>query len=379
MANVQPSKSTRGARLLVLLKNYHLWLLILLMAVIILMYSVWPWREWQFNDGIWPMVSWLSVLYQLSVFEVTHYMVGMLFFLPILYATIVFSWQGSLVTTVVSMFSVNHIILGYWNPTSFMINIVLLFLPLLLMSVVSVEVFRRRREREYLAERENERRVFVARLIEAQEMDRQRISQDLHDETIQNLLAVGRSLEILIGGDSITSDSARARVASIRDITFGMVDDIRGICVDLRPSILDNLGLVPALRWLVDQHTTDGNLLIRVTTTGPERRLTPNVELVLFRIAQEAVNNIMRHSRATHAMIDLEFSDERVHMVVEDDGIGFTPASRMAEYSNDSKMGLIGMKQRAESVNAEFAMHSAPGEGTILTINIGASAPSSSL
>lgn len=352
------------------LKGYHLWAISVITVILILTYTVWPWSEWQLTGGIWQLVPWLSLLRDLAIVEVNYRFIGLLFYLPIIYAALTFSWQGALATTTLSVGSVSHILVRFWSPGNLAANVVLLLLPLLLLGVVSVELHWRRRQREYLAQREEERKIFLAKVLEAQEIERQRISQDLHDEIIQTLLAIGRSIETLIPSECHNLDAVRRQAMSVRDLAFSTVDDLRSICADLRPSILDSLGLVPALRWLGDQHNAEGALNIQVSSTGVERRLSPQTELALFRIVQEALNNIVRHSAAKNGKVSLEFTDEHLNIAIQDDGKGFYPATRLAEYSNQGKLGLIGIKQRVDLINGEFQVCSAPGEGTKLLVKV---------
>ncbi len=142
-----------------------------------------------------------------------------------------------------------------------------------------------------------------------------------------------------------------------------ILKDVRRFSRDLRPSLLDDLGLVPAVEWLTEDLSASSSIQARLDVVG-DRRLEPEVELSLFRIAQEALSNVRRHSRASQVVVRLAFSEQRVRLQVRDDGIGFVPGERPADLSSARGLGLRGMRERAELIGGRFSVTSAPGKGT---------------
>jgi signal transduction histidine kinase len=343
--------------------NPHFWAIIAITLVLIFIYQAWPWRE----SNVEPWFPWLSSLYSLAVVEFVNHIVGILFLIPIIYAAIFFSWRGALVTCLLSLGGILPIIADMWPSYYLITNITFLLLPLLIVSLATFELELRRKERKIFAEREEERKVYLSKVLESQENERLRIAQELHDGTIQTLLVIANRAETSIPAGNDMRE-ARRNTEWIRDATLETVEDLRRISLDLRPSILGDLGLVPALRWLVDRTNKESGINTQILANGKKRKLSPEAEVTIFRIIQEALNNIKRHSRATEAVVTLEFTTECLKISIEDNGRGFRPPKKFDRLASKGKLGLIGMHQRIEFLGGTFKIHSKPGEGTLLLI-----------
>jgi two-component system sensor histidine kinase DegS len=350
-----------------LVGNPHFWAIIVITLVLIFIYQAWPWRVWRFDYGIWQWFPWLSSLYRLAILESTNHIVGILFFAPIIYASAFFSWRGALVVSLLSLGGVLLVVVDMWPINIIISNMVLLLLPLFVVSIATFELEWHRKERKNFAEREEERRAYISKVLGAQEEERQRIARDLHDETIQTLLAIANSAETLVTADNNNSEVKR-NAAWIRDITLSTADKLRRISLDLRPSILDDLGLVPALRWLVDRMNTECDTHARIIVNGVERKLSPQAEVNMFRIVQEALNNIKRHSKASEAVVTLGLNAEYLKITIEDNGQGFHPPKEIDSFASRGKLGLIGIKERINLFGGTFQVHSKLGKGTSLLI-----------
>jgi two-component system sensor histidine kinase DegS len=362
MLGILPIKTERK-----LVKSPHFWAIIAITLVLIFIYQAWPWRIWKFDYGIWQWFPWLSSLYRLALVEFMNHIVGILFFIPIIYAAVFFSWRGALVASLLSLGGVLPVIVDMWHANSFITNVVLLLLPFFVVSIATFELEWRRKERKIFAEREEERQAYISKVLEAQEEERQRIARDLHDETIQTLLAMANSAENLVSANNNNSDVKR-NAASIRDISLSTADKLRRTSLDLRPSVLDDLGLVPALRWLADRMNAECDINTRILVNGVERSLSPQAEVTMFRIVQEALNNIKRHSKASEAVVTLGFNAEYLKITVEDDGQGFHQPKEIESFASRGKLGLIGMKERISFLGGTFQVRSSPGKGTSLLI-----------
>jgi signal transduction histidine kinase len=237
---------------------------------------------------------------------------------------------------------------------------------------LEAEVARRTRELQISRERQEELRTYMTLVTRAIEEERKRVARELHDDTAQSLVALTRSLDAL--GLSLAGSAghatARQRIEEVRAIAESILASIRRFSRDLRPSLLDDLGLVAALEWLASETQRLTGITAVCEVHGEERRLEPDVELALFRIAQEALSNVRRHAQAVHAWVTIIFGDGFVQLDVRDDGIGFVPVERPADLASARGLGLRGMRERAQIIGAEFAVQSAPGAGTTVRVRV---------
>lgn len=223
---------------------------------------------------------------------------------------------------------------------------------------------------EEVQEKEKLRGQLLERSVAAQEEERKRVARELHDETGQMLTALAAGL----GGveETIAQDpaTARSQVAALKTMTMRAIDGLRQFVSDLRPSVLDDMGLVPALRWLVQEYRERARFDADFQVRGARERLSPQVETVLFRIAQEALNNATRHAHASRVCVHLEFKERAVTLVVEDNGRGFVADEILGLKKERRAWGLLGMKERVSLVGGNLHVDSELGRGTRLTVDI---------
>ncbi len=198
-------------------------------------------------------------------------------------------------------------------------------------------------------------------LFAAAEEERRRIARELHDDTVQRLSGLSRQIESHLNG----RDDPLLR--QLKDEINAVLADLRRIIQDLRPPVLDDLGLLPALRSLA-KATED--VSVDVTLSGEELRLAADTELALYRIAQEALNNVRKHAGATRARISLEFSPDHARLVVSDNGRGFQPPADTGFPARATRFGLAGMHERARLVGGTLKITSTPGQGTMVTADV---------
>lgn len=213
-------------------------------------------------------------------------------------------------------------------------------------------------------------RYYFTQVTKAQEEERKRISHELHDETIQALVVLSRSLDNLAGSKERLSKKHRLRLEELWQQTNSIIQGVRRLSQDLRPAALDRLGLLSALEWLASDAASYSGIETKVSLLGKERRLHPDVELVLFRIAQEALRNIWKHSRATKAEITIEFGDSMTRITICDNGKGFKPPEKIGNLARDGKLGLAGMQERAQLIGGNLTVQSEPGKGSRVTIEL---------
>ncbi len=214
-------------------------------------------------------------------------------------------------------------------------------------------------------EREVEaRRELLAVTVRSQEAERQRVARELHDGIGQPLTAFLLTSE---AGDSQVFDSPTLQYA--RRAATSTLDAMRRLILDLRPSLLDAQGLLPALRQCAQDTLVPAAIDVQVKAVGTPYPIPDEVATALFRIGQESFTNILRYAQAQNVDIQLEYTPEQMHFTVKDDGIGFNPNG-----SNDNGrslgLGLLSMQERAEQVNGRFNLSTQPGQGTCIAITI---------
>jgi PAS domain S-box-containing protein len=229
------------------------------------------------------------------------------------------------------------------------------------------EVARRTQELRLSEERRSEMRDYVTLVTRVIEEERKRVARELHDDTAQALVALVRSIDRLLL-DAAERQPHRKRIEEARALAEGILKDVRRFSRDLRPSLLDDLGLVPAMEWLTEDLGQQSGVHAQLDVIGIPRRLDPDLELSLFRIAQEALSNVRRHAHASQVIVRLSFADKRVRLVVRDDGVGFVPSERPADLSSARGLGIRGMRERAELIGGVFAITSSPGKGTSIEV-----------
>jgi signal transduction histidine kinase len=219
-------------------------------------------------------------------------------------------------------------------------------------------------------ERAHAQREMLGRVIDAQEAERARVARDLHDQIGQSLTSVLLGLRLVDGTlsrDAPDLDDARAHTAEVRALVAQALDEVRRLAFDLRPTVLDDVGLVAALRRLARGHTEHGGVPIRVTLVelDDDTRLPPEIETVVYRVVQEALTNVARHAEASHAEVELIASGHRVRATVADDGVGFGVDDDLL-----GSLGLAGMRERASLVGGRLEIISGPGEGTTVVLEV---------
>jgi len=218
-------------------------------------------------------------------------------------------------------------------------------------------------------QRQESLQTYARQVTQAQEDERLRIARELHDETAQELVHLVRRLERL--GEA-GQDDVPQQVDELVRLARGTLQSVRRFSRDLRPSVLDDLGLVPAIELAVEATNARLSGGAKLEVTGEPRRLESAVELALFRIAQEALHNVEKHAEASSASVRLAFEDGTVRLAVADDGRGWSVPSNVSTLARAGKLGVLGMRERAELVGGTFELVSVKGAGSRVTVTIGA-------
>jgi PAS domain S-box-containing protein len=229
-------------------------------------------------------------------------------------------------------------------------------------SVVAHDVTERRRHAEVRAR-------LLEQVTAAQEEEQRRLARELHDETGQSLTSLLVGLRTLAEAPSL--DAARDQVAELRRVTARTLDEVRRLARGLRPGVLDELGLVPAVEQLALDHAQMRSITVEVSAVGfGAERLPPAVEAALYRIIQEALTNAAKHSGAGTANVVLQRRREAVQAIVSDDGCGFDVEATLRTPAARAQLGLHGMRERAALLGGTVTIESIPGEGTTIYVRV---------
>jgi signal transduction histidine kinase len=211
-------------------------------------------------------------------------------------------------------------------------------------------------------------RYYLQEITKAQEEERKRIARELHDSSAQNLIALLHQLDnLLTDKTKLPVKEAKALwgfYEQIRDT----LQEVRRFSRDLRPSILDDLGLLPALEWVTEDLKNTYWVEVDLKVLGNERRLFPETELLLFRIVQEALRNIAKHAKASKAEVEIKFDENKITITVSDNGKGFDPPEDLAALTPTGKLGLAGMQERVQLLGGTVRLESGPGKGTKVSV-----------
>jgi PAS domain S-box-containing protein len=210
---------------------------------------------------------------------------------------------------------------------------------------------------------------YIMQISRIQEEERQRIAQELHEETLQSLAALCLATEAIIKSRELNPGDPAKDLKELRGKINSVIEEVRRFSYDLRPGDLDYLGLTAALESLVEDMNGKG-IKTHLNITGQEKALSPDMQINLFRIAQEACSNIKKYSGAEEVNIGVQYSRKKIKLTIEDNGQGFQVPDRLTDFANQRKLGLIGMEERARLYGGFFSIQSEPKKGTRVSINL---------
>ena len=228
-----------------------------------------------------------------------------------------------------------------------------------------------RKEAEVQLEASREQlRSLSAHLESVREEERKKIAHDLHDETSQVITSLTALLEASVSNLPTSANKSRVLLNKAQELSIQILDQIHRLIYQLRPTIIDDLGLAAAIRWLAESNLEVAGIKANLKVIGREIRLTSQLETTLFRIIQEAVSNIVRHAHAKSVNMSLYFKKRAVRLRVRDNGRGFDVNEAINSKDRPRGLGLLGMKERVELAHGTMSIRSYPGGGTELDIEI---------
>ena len=238
-------------------------------------------------------------------------------------------------------------------------------------SVASLmDITERKQAEEELKEKSKELTYLSRQIIKVQEEERKRISLELHDEVGQALAAVGVNIETLKSSIPTSLEPLRKKLTETISLVNEITESVRRISHDLRPVMLDDLGLVPALRWYTNRFSKIAKIDVELQTNMAVERLSSESKILLYRAVQEALTNVLKHSKANKVKIQLKPNDKFVELRIEDNGVGFEVKRVLNTEKKNGGLGLLGMRERVKLVGGTLNIMSSPGKGTKLLVRV---------
>lgn len=223
---------------------------------------------------------------------------------------------------------------------------------------------------EALQRKEQARGELLRKIMSVQEEERKRIARELHDEVSQSLTGSAFRAEAVLSRLPEGAEEIQGSLEEIRDLAIRTMEEIHRVVYSLRPSLLDDLGLVAAVQWLADHYLEEAGIKVLFETVGSERSLSAEAEITLFRITQEAITNIVKHSGAESVSIAVEFHANSAAVHIEDDGHGFSVEEVTSSLETDRGLGLLGMKERAELLDGYLRIEAQHERGTKVSAEV---------
>ncbi len=357
-----------GTKITTILKDRYLWSIVaLLLFGTVLAYGA---EIYTRNAALSEQSEYRLLLITLSFQSVTW-----------LLSTVVTTWRfrfigGLAISLLIGLILTPHIIGEFSRPLGWgMLSLYLMGASFAIGFSWLIDRWKRTRQALELAYTEIKRaqenlRYYLHEITRAQEDERKRISRELHDSPTQTLIALLRQLGDFINEEIKPASKENKTLWSFHERIRDVLRDLRRLSMDLRPPVLDDLGLLPALEWIADELKNEYGIKTRLEMSGNERRLSSEAELLLFRIIQQALNNIAKHSQASVVNVEVKFLEDKVAFTISDDGIGFKVPRKIEDLPRTGMLGLVGIQERVRLLDGKLKLESEPGKGTTISIEV---------
>ncbi len=215
-------------------------------------------------------------------------------------------------------------------------------------------------------------RVYAEQAIMAQEEERKRIAWELHDETAQALASLGMDIGALVKNKKLSSMQISEGLKTLQTKTESILEGVRALSKALRPPLLEEFGLLAALRGLITELVEQQQIKVRFDVEGTSRRLSPDTEITMYRVAQEAFSNVKKHAAASECSLVMRYSPRKVVLEIRDNGCGFAIRETSDSLAYSGKLGLVSMQERARRIGGKLSIKSRPGKGTVVRLELSA-------
>jgi len=346
-------------------KILHYSVVIITASVIIFVYYSYK------NSLPTPPGHYLGWFWDIFYFEFRNKVLGILLNVPILYSTITLGWKRSFIILLILLACIAPYIIAFsFNTYTLLVSFSgLIILPTIIISS-EIKLISDAKERIAEAGKKRERAEFMRQMFSMQEDERKRMSQELHDGVAQTLLVNASLAHNMLENNKIHYGTMKTDLEVIKKNSLNMVAEIRCICQDLRPSILDNLGFVSSIKWLIDNLHEETGINVEFSLKGSVYELSQDESVALFRIVQETLNNIKKHAEANIVDIHIGFLNSAVSIRIKDNGRGFELPNNINSLALSGKLGILGMHERAKSIGATLEIISNVSAGTEVRISL---------
>lgn len=230
---------------------------------------------------------------------------------------------------------------------------------------VVLDITERQQAEDALRESAQRLEILSHRVVEIQEQERRHLAHELHDEIGQVLSAIAINLRAT---KATCDEFAKSRLEESINLVEHAIQQVRNLSLDLRPSMLDDLGLISTLRWYADRQAQRAGFVLHFTAESAGDRLPADLEIACYRVVQEALTNVVRHAHANEVWVEFTARDEEIEIAVRDDGCGFDLPSVLSNASRGASFGVLGMKERVALLHGQFKIKSEPGRGTSIRV-----------
>ncbi len=351
-----------GGRARHILMTPHFWGIAFIMAGLVLLY----------NASSLGVERWFPLFADVFRFRgVYAFVLSFLFLIPIIYAGAIFRVRGVFGTWAASVAATLPQLLKESSDLAFWLGVGLFHLASLLLGLLVALDYNPVSVQASSRSTKTAKHLPIGQIVKLREYERRHLARELHDRIIQSLLVIANRIHALESGNQgEVSPEVKKQMEEVLVMVLRAVDDIRRLSYSLGSRILDNAGLLPALRWLADQISSQEGIRVEVRVNGREHRLPAELELVLFRAVQEALRNVVRHSKASSVVVTLDFLSSDFQVSVEDNGCGFSVPGKLDELTLQGKLGLARIEQEVRLLGGVFDVCSIPGGGTTVRIQV---------
>lgn len=341
-----------------ILRNKHFWIITGLSIFLALIY----------NAVFLNIEGLLLIFKDISTAKGVHAIISsFLFIIPVLYSSAIFRIKGTLISWSFFLLSIlPRAVIEFKTFENLLILSLFIIVTLLLGLLMALDF--NPLSTQYASEAIPRTKLHtLARLLRIRNYERQYVARQLHDNIIQSLLVVANKINAMENGKyGPVSPISKKNLSKLQEMLLHVIDDVRRLSQDLRPSVLDNVGLIPVVRWTVERVAQESGIKIVLNISGLEYRLPAELEVILYRIIQEALKNVVKHSQATKAVISIDFAENDIKLLIKDDGRGFELPDDLREFVKQGKSGIDRIIQQTKAMDGEFKIRSEINRGTEL-------------